>query len=486
MSATGSNELKRNALGLSSALAMSLAFIAPTIGIIFISALVSGEAGVASPFVYMLGTVGIGLMAFTLAEFSRRVTTAGGFYKFITLSLGDRAGFVSGMMLFVAYGLVGPLNVNLFGGFVSGALHENFGIDVPWWILMTGVVVVVGGLSWYSVHASMQFDIAFLIAEVGVAAVVLVIIIAQGGDSGQVPEAFSPLSASNGMGGLGTAFVFVVFAFLGFESCLTVAEETTNPKRNLPLALVGSVVIAGAFYTFSMYGHIVGFGAENIDEMSASAEPLRDLGVRYIGPWYGLIIDVAAFSAIVAVLLAAQTANFRILYALGRDGLLPKVLGRTHPKYKTPHISIICFSLLTLSFGIVCGAVWGPVEAFGYLGYLACMMILPIYILTNIALPVFIKKRFPDDFSFMRHILLPGISSIIFALGLYLNVNPWPTGPVASFPIVVVVLVVAIIVWAFWLKKNKPEMFERLGSVMLEESDPLPKLEDIDPFVKAD
>ena len=236
------NQLKRNSLGLPSAIAMSLAFISPTIGVIFISALIAGKAGLASPFVFILGTLGIALMASTLAQFTRRVTSAGTFYKFITLSLGRRAGFVAGMLLMCAYALQSPLNTNLFGGFVGDLLHTDFGISVPWWLLMIAVVIVVGALAWYSVHTSMQFDIAFLIAEVVVVAVLLVLIVIRGGDSGQAPAAFLPTSSSAGAGGLGQAFVFIVLAFFGFESCSTVAEEVRSPRRNLPIALIGSVV----------------------------------------------------------------------------------------------------------------------------------------------------------------------------------------------------------------------------------------------------
>src|SRR5262249_36268551 len=153
-------------------------------------------------------------------------TSAGGFYKFITLAFGTQVGFVAGMLLLFAYVLQSPLNINLFGGFVGNALQADFGISIPWWILMIGVVTLVGILAWYSVHTSMQFDIAFLIAEVSVVAILLLLIIFRGGDSGQLPGAFTPNQSLNGYGGIGKAFVFIVFAFFGFESCLTVAEET--------------------------------------------------------------------------------------------------------------------------------------------------------------------------------------------------------------------------------------------------------------------
>ncbi len=472
---SGVNELKRNALGLPSALAMSVAFISPTIGVIFISSLIGGQAGVASPFVFLLGTIGIALTAYTIAQFAKRVTSAGGFYKFVSLGLGNQAGFVCGILLLFAYALQSPLNLDLFGGFVSQALTSDFGINIPWWALMFGIVILVGALAWYSVHASMRFDIAFVIAEVIVAAILLLIIVFKGGDAGQLPTAFTPIDASSGWGGIGKAFVFIVLAFFGFESCLTVAEETQNPTRNLPIALIGSVTMAGLWFSLAMYAIVVGFGAKHMDTLSNSSEPLRDLAVRYIGPWYGILIDLAAFSAIIAVLLAIHTANFRVLYALGRDGLLPKALGKTHPVHKTPHVAIITYSIGTLVVGLAAGSAWGPVNAFGDLGYLSSIAMLPVYIITNIALPVFMKKHFASEFSFVKHGVFPFISSAIFLVGIYLNVNPWPTAPMTSFPVIVLAVIIAAAIWAMILQKNGSPLLGRLGAVLFMQNE-TPKL----------
>jgi amino acid transporter len=472
---TGANELKRNALGLPSAMAMSIAFISPTIGVIFISSLIGGQAGVASPFVFLLGTIGIALTAYTIAQFARRVTSAGGFYKFVTLGLGNQAGFACGILLLFAYMLQSPLNLDLFGGFVSQALRRDFGIDIPWWGLMGAIVVLVGILAWYSVHASMRFDIAFVIAEVIVAAILLLFIVFKGGDSGQLPQAFTPAAASSGWGGIGKAFVFIVLAFFGFESCLTVAEETQNPRRNLPIALVGSVTMAGLWFSLAMYAIVVGFGAKHMDALANSSEPLRDLAVRYIGNWYGVLIDFAAFSAIIAVLLAIHTANFRVLYALGRDGMLPRALSRTHPVHKTPHVAIIVYSIGTMVVAIAAGLAWGPVNAFGDLGYLSSMAMLPVYIITNVALPVFMRKFFPGEFSVFKHVILPVVSSLIFLVGIYLNIRPWPAAPMTAFPIIVLAVIVAAIGWSVYLQKNGSPLLKRLGSVLFMDNE-APKL----------
>jgi amino acid transporter len=479
-SGPATNQLKRNALGLPSAMAMSLAFISPTIGVIFISALIAGKAGVASPFVFILGTLGIALMASTLAQFTRRVTAAGTFYKFITVSLGRRAGFVAGMLLMCAYALQSPLNTNLFGGFVGDLLHTDFGISVPWWLLMIGVVVLVGVLAWYSVHTSMQFDIAFLIAEVTVVAILLVLIVVRGGDSGQVPGAFLPTSASAGAGGLGQAFVFTVLAFFGFESCTTVAEEVRDPRRKLPIALIGSVLLTGAWFTFAMYSIIVGYGAKHIDALASASAPLHDLATRYIGPWYATIVDLAAISAIIAVLLAIHTANFRVLYSLGRDGLLPKAIGRTHPKHQTPHVAILVYSVGTLVIGLAAGVVWGPMNAFGNLGYLSSLGILPIFILTNAALPVFIWRRCRSEFSVLLHVMFPLLSSLTFLAAIWLNIHPWPAAPLSYFPGVIIAIVVAAAIGAAILTRRNSQALDRLGTVLFMEAESVPQLEDID------
>jgi amino acid transporter len=454
-------------LGLISAMGMSLAFISPTIGVMFISALIGGKAGVSSPFVFVMGTAGIALMALTIAEFAKRVTSAGGFYKFITLGLGPEAGFAAGMLMLFAYALQSPINTNLFGGFLSNALRNDFGIAVPWWALMIGVVVLVGIL-------------ALLIAEVVVVGGLLIVIVIKGGDAGQVPESFSPMHADQGFGGIGQAFVFIVMAFFGFESCLTVAEECRNPRRNLPIALIGSVVLAGLWFTFAMYSIVVGYGSAHMDKLANSQEPIHDLAVRYLGHMYGNLVDLAAVSAIVAVVLAIHTANFRVLYSLGRDGLLHKALGRTHPKHKTPHVAIIVYSILTLVVGIGAGFWWDPMSAFGNLGYLSSLGMLPILILTNVALPVFMWKRYRQEFSLLLHVAFPVISNLIFLAAIWLNIHPWPAAPLTVFPWVVVAVIVLAALWGRQLKRRQSPAFYRLGAVLFIEGDAIPEMVDVE------
>ena len=478
--AVNDNQLRRNVLGLPSAMAMSLAFISPTIGVIFISSLIAGKAGLSSPFIFLVGTIGIALMASTLAQFTRRVTSAGTFYKFICQSFGTSTAFVAGMVLLLAYVLQGPLNTNLFGGFVSQTLASDFGIHISWWILMLFIVLAVGALAWYSVHTSMRFDLAFVVAEVSVAGILLLLIIFKGGDHGQVPSSFLPTHSPSGFGGLGEAFVFIVLAFFGFESSTTVAEEVRNPRRNLPIALIGSVVLTGLWFSFAMYSIIVGYGAQHVSQISSATAPLHDLANRYIGSWYANLVDLAAVSAIIAVLLAIHTANFRVIYALGRDGALPKLLGRTHPRYKTPHMAIIAYSIFTLVIGLAAGIAWGPLAAFGDLGYLSSLAILPVYIGANIALPFFIYHRYRSEFSVLVHVIFPAVSSVIFLLAIWLSIHPYPSSaPTNIFPPLLAAFIVAAIITAIVLRRRNSPVLTKLGSVLFMEAQAMPEAQDV-------
>lgn len=312
----------------------------------------------------------------------------------------------------------------------------------------------------------MRFDIAFLIAEVSVAAILLILIVVKGGDSGQVPAAFTPTHSASGFGGLGQAFVFIVLAFFGFESCTTVGEETKNSRRNLPIALIGSVVLTGLWFTFAMYSEIVGYGAKHIDKLASASAPLHDLAVRYIGTGYANIVDLAAISAIIAVLLAIHTANFRVIYSLGRDGLLPAAMGKTHAKHKTPHNAIIAYSIGTLVVGLIAGHAWGPLAAFGNLGYLSSLGILPIFILTNFGLTRFMRTRYPSEFNIWLHGVFPALSSLTFVAAIWLNIHPWPKAPLNYMPgIIILVIIVGVFVARYLKSKNSP-ILDKMGDVL--------------------
>ena len=185
-------------------------------------------------------------------------------------------------------------------------------------------------------------------------------------------------------------------------------------------------------------------------------------------------------SAIIAVLLAIHTANFRVLYALGRDGVLPRPLGRTHPRHQTPHVAIIVYSIFTLVIGLAAGAGWGPLASFGDLGYLSSLAILPVYIGANVALPFFIYRRYRNEFSVLVHVVFPVVSSAIFLVAIWLSIHPYPTARRrTSSRGCSLAFIVASIVTALVLRRRGSPVLAKLGSVLFMEAQAMPEAQDV-------
>jgi amino acid transporter len=310
------------------------------------------------------------------------------------------------------------------------------------------------------------------VAEVTIVGALLILILVKGGAQGQVPGAWNPGNSPSGLSGIGLAFIFVVFAFFGFESSTTVAEEVRRPRRNIPVALVGSVVLTGIWFCFAMYAVVVGYGHSHIGALASASAPVTDLATRYIGHWYSIVVSLAAVSAQIAVLIAIHNANYRIFYALGRERLLPPVLGRTHPRYRTPHMAIIAYSVVALGLGLMFGLLWTPIGAFGDVGYFSSLGILPIYLLTNIALIAFMWRKRRDEFSWLFHGLFPVIAMVIIGFGIYTSLHPLPPYPENFMPFFVLGWILVGVGWMIYLRRRDPRKLKLIGQIVFLDIEP--------------
>ena len=237
------DRLKRNAIGLPSAMAMSLAFISPTIGVIFISALIANQAGASAPFAFIIGTIGVLLMANTLAEFTKRVPSAGTFYTFAgagrrTLRrLHRRLAAVPDLRV-PEPDQHEPVRVLRPAGPVARLRHRPHRLLVG--LRASRIIAFVAWLGYESIKYSLRLDIIFVAFEVLVMAILLIYIVVTGGAEGQSPQSFTPALAPGPAAthaacrASGMAFIFILFAFFGFESSTTVAEECENPQAEHP------------------------------------------------------------------------------------------------------------------------------------------------------------------------------------------------------------------------------------------------------------
>jgi amino acid transporter len=198
-------------------------------------------------------------------------------------------------------------------------------------------------------------------------ALALVVIFA-GGASGNGIEAFSPGAAGVGWPGVFGGVAFGILSFAGFETAANLAEETRQPRRNIPLAVLGAVGIGGVFYVLVTYATSIGYGVrEATTEWPHSASGLAPLADTYASYLKELVLLAVAADAFFCG-LALSNAATRTMFAMGRDRVLPAVFSRTHPKHRTPHVALFAYLAGAAVFTLVLLAITDRVTRDGIAG----------------------------------------------------------------------------------------------------------------------
>jgi amino acid transporter len=192
--------------------------------------------------------------------------------------------------------------------------------------------------------------------------------------------------------GLGAGFPLAIYLFIGWENSASLAEETENPRRDIPRALITCTLAIGIFYIFLAY-------ATRPDSkwmrmhLALRSCPLS-MVERASAPALLVVAYIAGVTSILGSLIGLVNSQARILFNSGREGLLPEFLGKIHPRHQTPHSALWVFLIiavaLILGFGLLGGV--APMDYFGFAGTLGTIPIILTYMLTNLALPVYVIR----------------------------------------------------------------------------------------------
>ncbi|MDD5428980.1 MAG: amino acid permease [Candidatus Omnitrophica bacterium] len=164
------------------------------------------------------------------------------------------------------------------------------------------------------------------------------------------PQNWTPF-APNGFAGIKAGAAIAFFAYIGFDCVSTAAEETRNPKRDMPIGIIGSLIVCTIIYMLvaAVFTGIVPFGLLKTSLASQKAEPLA-LAMQHINlGWAAIVVGFGSIAAQIAVLLVLQMGQARIFFSMARDGLLPSFFARVHNKFKTPHVTTIATGLIVAS-----------------------------------------------------------------------------------------------------------------------------------------
>jgi len=458
------HSLRRNALGLGGAVIMSAALMGPAVSVYFNPQVVAANAGAATPFVFVLALVVMLVLASSIMEMARTFPGAGSFYTYVSRGIGARSGFVTGGLMFVAYGLLVPAELALIGTYAEGLL-AGYGIHVSWIVISAIFLLLMVFLSFRGITGSLRTAAILFAVEVAVIVVLSIVVLAQGGANGLTIEPLLPSSSPNGLSGIALGMVFGILSFVGFEAATTLGEEVREPRRNVPRGIFWSLILVGIIYLFTTYAEMIGFGTSNVSALVGDVAPFNTLAATY-APWLNLLVGLAGMSSIFAVTMNANNGVVRIIFAMGREGMLPRALGKVHPVHRTPVNAVWLQGVVAVVFTFGVGLIAGPFNAYIYLGSILTLAIIPVYILTNIAAMRHFRGKGKAEYSAWRHAVLPVLGILLLAIPIYGQVYPAPAAPLNTFPYLVLAFILVTSIVAVVLGKRRPEFLARAGAVL--------------------
>lgn len=380
-------------MGFVDVLAQSVSAVAPSAAATTIPLLVAVAAGGGTLWALAVALVISLLVASTVNQFARRIVSTGSLYTYVSQGLGSGAGFAAGTAMLIGYGFIamfalagaGYYLAILIGRVVPGA-GDSRGVAIALVAAMALVVLVV---IVRGIRLSTRMTLLIETASVGIILVLVTTLLVRTGPGFD----WSVLSlAGSTPATLTVGAVLALTAFVGFESSSTLGVEARRPYAAIPRAIRWTVIVAGSLYLVATYSQLVGFRALGLD-LTASASPVNDLAAAYGVEWMGLLLDVSIACSFLACAIASTNALTRVLFAMGREGVMPPALGATHRRFRTPWVAaVVAVPVVALVPMVSIALGSGLWETMQTLIVVAAAGYITGYALVCLAAPVFLRR----------------------------------------------------------------------------------------------
>lgn len=450
------------------ALALSVALVGPTLAMSGNGQGLIATVGKSLPLVFLIGLVGVSLVGYSFVRLTRHLNHAGSAYGLVGGTVGPRAGFFSGFAMLGAYWgfSIGTLALTaaFVNSFIAALQPDNpTPYEVPWLV----IVAIGAAVSFLLSGRDIQLLAKILLAIEGLgilAMVVLVVVIFAKGGAPSTGIDFSVFSFSGGDVSSAAVLAGVVAAFLswaGFEACASMGEETDDPKRNIPRALAGTLILTGVLFVVVMFAQVVGFGTDpaGLEAFQGSGNTLGDLGGTYVGQWFSLVIIFTAIVSAFGCHLATSATSGRMLYAFGRDGFGPRALAHIHPRTGGPRRATWLVVGVALVVNLLCGATGWPdmgtgndaIDAYFLFAVAGSVCLMVCYLLVELAAAYFVgAPKFVavhGGAGKVAGLVLPLLGAVVIVTVLWFNVKDaesWTAAPMLGLYWCAVGLVIAI------------------------------------------
>ncbi|WP_186629121.1 APC family permease [Rhodococcus sp. BP22] len=417
---------------------------------------------------------GIVLLCFSVgfAAMSQQVINTGAFYTYVGLALGKPPGVAAAYVAVLAYTSLACGLAAAFGYFTHLVVLDS-GLDVPWWVFTAVAVAIVACLGFRNADLSAKVLGTLMVAEFAFLTVFDVLVLGQKGTAALPLESFAPAQVFSGS--IGIAMMFAFSSFIGFESAALYGEETKDPQRSIPRATYIAVSTIAVFYVLTSW--IIVGAAGGLDAPAMAQTELGNLLFALAQEYGGTILydgtAVLLCTSVLASYLAVHNAASRYLFALGRERVLPEVLGRFHAVHFSPHIGSVTVTAVS-TFVLVVFAVVGAdpylVVAAGAIG-LGTLGIIALQAAAALSVVVFFWTR--PDRSMVRTVIAPGIGFIGLTTGLILAGTHYSTLTgsdsvvVNAIPVVLILAAIAGVLVALRIRRRDAEAYAGIAAASL-------------------
>jgi amino acid transporter len=413
-------QLGKPTLTVVDAIAQSLA-IGPVLSAVLLASFVAGVAGSAAPLAALLGAIGSICVGWVIVLFARRYTGAGAIYDYVRKASSGSLGLFAAGIYFIGFMFLGGAGIYLAIGFFASLFFSSIGITLAWWIWALLAVAIVFAFNHFGVTTTTRTQLILTVLAVLPVLIVALAVIFQGGVAGHTGEVFN--AANPNAGNLFRGVLLAITLFIGFEASASLSEETRDPKRAIPIAVIGTVIIAALFYLIVLYASAIGFGIDKIAAWASDPAPLSTLGTKFVGGWIAPWIDIALIVDMMAVASAFMATTARGWFALGRHGLLPNAL-TTKSQYDTPlggnifvAVLAVVLIVLTLFFRME------PMSMFTANALTGTLMISVIYILLAVLAFRLVPANAPWQY------VVVALAIVTPVLAVYGSIIPFPPYP---------------------------------------------------------
>ena len=492
---TGSHHLATGSLGLRQVLFCCVTGAAPISAMLFNGPVAILGAGWAAPAAFIIATIVLTIFSVGYIEMARRVSSAGGFYSFVSHAFGNVLGMGTALLMAFCYLVFSAAVTGVTAYFANSTINEWFGVDVPVWVFLFGTIGLMTAFTFFHIEITARILGVALVAEVAALLIFgAAVIVHGGGPDGFALKSLNPVAAFDGntnlavlgAGAVGIGLFGAFWSWVGFEMAPNYAEEAKEPKKVMAPAMYASVIGLGVLYVFVMWMFVAGAGyagAPDLVNQQFGGE-IASIFYPLTGEYFGKPLTWAFELLIVTGSFACQTAFFntscRYLFSMGREGALPAVLGKTHPKHHSTHVAgVVCGVFVTIwvgAFFLYDSTALGALLKLGtWSPLLGVAGILAIQALVSVAIIFYFLTKAKDGFHWFKTLVCPVLAVVTQLIAIYYLFDGREVLAGASVPFItylwlwpIIVFVIGIVI-ALVLRSTNPAKYAGIGRYMHED-----------------